>query len=146
MSVPLRTTEASETWRALLTAFSTVNRVLADEIEAETTLSLERYEILLMLSQGTDGGMRPSELADRRHLSRSGATRLIERLEQEGLVERRSLHGDRRGSLVALTPAGEQSFRTAGRIHLRGIDQHVGAHLTAQEMVELRRLLTKISE
>ena len=144
MAVPLRTTEASETWRALLSAFSGVNRILAEEMEAETALSLERYEILLMLSQAADGGMRPSELAERRHLSRSGATRLIERLELDGLVERSALGSDRRGSLVALTSEGERSFRTAGRMHLRHIDEHVGKRLEPDEMAELRRLLGKL--
>lgn len=146
MPVRLRTTEASETWRALLTAFTRVSAILADEMETEVALSLERYEILLMLSQAPHGAMRPSELAERRRLSRSGATRLIDRLERDGLVERRSCGTDRRGSLVTLTPEGEQTFRTAGRVHLRGIEEHVGAHLTTDQLAELGRILTKLAD
>ena len=60
------------------------------------------------------------------------------------LVERRSIPDDRRGNLVSLTRAGETAFRPAGRIHIEGIDRHVGAHLDTHEMAELRRLLTKL--
>ena len=90
--------------------------------------------------------MRPSELADQVSLSRSATTRLIDRMERNGLVERRSCRADRRGRFVALTPQGETVFRQAGRIHLRGIDQHVGSHLTAGEMADLRRILRKLSD
>lgn len=145
MAVKLKTTEASETWRALITAFTRVNGVLADEMRAETEVSLDWYGILLMLTQAEGGAMRPSDLADGVGLSRSATTRLIDRLERDGLVERTTCPNDRRGSFVSLTPAGEKTFRKAGRIHLRGIDQHVGSHLTAQEMKDLRRILNKLA-
>jgi len=145
MAVNLKTTEASETWRALITAFTRVNRVLADEMSAETEVSLDWYGILLMLTQAEGGAMRPSDLADGVGLSRSATTRLIDRLERDGLVERTTCPNDRRGNFVSLTAAGERTFRKAGRIHLRGINQHVGSHLTAQEMADLRRILSKLA-
>lgn len=145
MPVRLRTSEASETWRSLLVAFTTVNGILADELYAETGLRLEWYEILLMLSQAPDCAMRPSELADNRHLSRSGATRLIDRMEREGLVERRACETDGRGNLVTLTPSGEEMFRKAGRVHLRGIEEHVGTHFAPGDMARLRQGLTKLA-
>ena len=129
-----------------MTAFTRVNGVLAKEMDAESDLSLDWYGILLMLSQAEEGAMRPSELADQVSLSRSATTRLIDRMERNGLVERRSCRADRRGRFVALTPQGETVFRQAGRIHLRGIDQHVGSHLTAGEMADLRRILRKLSD
>lgn len=146
MPVPLRTTEASETWRAVITAFTRVNSVLADEMATETGLPLDWYGILLTLSQAEEGAMRASELADHMGMSRSGATRFVDRLEREGLVERRNCGSDRRGTFIALTPKGEEVFRAAGRVHLRGIDEHLGAHLTAAEMADLRRILTKLAE
>ncbi len=146
MAVKLRTTEASETFRALITTLGRVERILADEMETETGMQLERYGILMLLAQAESGTMRPSELADSLPLTRSGTTRLIDRLVRDGLVERRSYHTDRRGSLVSLTPAGEQAFREAGRVHLRGIDEHVGSHLSRADMKELRRLLTKLTD
>ncbi len=146
MPLPLRQTKASRAWHSLLVAFTTVSELLAEEMEAETGLSLERYEILLMLAQADQEAMRPSELAERRRLSRSGATRLIDRLERDGLVRRRACDGDGRGSLVALTEAGEKAFIEAGRVHLRGIDCHVGSHLGGNELTELVRMLTRISD
>ena len=145
MALRVRTTEASETWRAVLQAFSIVNRILADEMQAETALEMERYEILLVLAQADDGVMRPSELAEQLHLSRSGATRVIDRLERDGLVERRACDSDRRGSLVALTSAGEKAFTRTGRVHLRGINEHLGSHLSSDDMTDLRRILTKLA-
>lgn len=129
-----------------MTAYTRVNAHLADEIETETDLTLDRYSVLLMLSQAPDGAMRPSELADALGLSRSGTTRLIDRLEDAGLVERRMCGSDRRGSFVGLTNQGETSFREAGRIHLRGIEEHVGTHLTSDELAEMQRILTKLGE
>ena len=89
--------------------------------------------------------MRPSELADQVGLSRSATTRLIDRLEGEGLVQRRQCPADGRGALVGLTGEGEKVFRRAGRVHLRGIDEHVGSHLSLDELAELRTLLTKLA-
>jgi len=146
MPVQLRTTSASETFRSLMTAFMRLNAILSDEMDAETGVSLERYGILLMLSQAEAGTMRPSELADGLPITRSGTTRLVDRLERDGLVERRSCDTDRRGNLVGLTREGDEVFREAGRVHLRGIDEHFGSHLTRNEMKELRRIMYKLAD
>ena len=115
-------------------------------MEAETTISLEWYAILLMLAQSEEASMRPSDLADQIGLSRSTTTRLIDRLERDGLVERRVCASDRRGSFVMLTPGGETVFREAGHVHLRGIDEHVGSHLTNDELAQLSALLGKLAD
>ena len=146
MAIELRTTEASATWRALITAFSRLEGILAAEMKAETGMALERYGILLMLAQAEDGAMRPSDLAEALPITRSGTTRLVDRLEQDGLVERRSYESDRRGNLILLTRKGREIFREAGRVHLRGIDEHIGSRLTKDEMDELRRLLAKLTD
>ena len=146
MAIELRTTDASATWRALITAFSRLEGVLAAEMKAETGMAMERYGILLMLAQAEDGAMRPSDLADALPITRSGTTRLVDRLEGDGLVVRRSCESDRRGNLIVLTAKGEEIFREAGRVHLRGIDEHIGAQLTKQEMNDLRRILAKLSD
>ncbi len=89
--------------------------------------------------------MRPSDLADALPITRSGTTRLVDRLEQDGLVERRSCESDRRGNLILLTREGHEIFREAGRVHLRGIDEHIGSQLTEDDMAQLRRLLAKLT-
>ncbi len=115
-------------------------------MQAETTISLEWYAILLLLAQSEEAAMRPSDLADLTGLSRSATTRLVDRLELSGLVERRSCGSDRRGTYVMLTARGEEVFKGAGRIHLRGIDEHVGSHLTNDELAELAALLGKLAD
>jgi DNA-binding MarR family transcriptional regulator len=120
--------------------------VLATEMDDESEISLDWYSILLMVSQADGGAMRASDMADQIGLSRSATTRLVDRLECDGLVERRACGSDRRGTFVGLTAKGEETFISAGRIHLRGIDEHVGAHLTAAETRQLTSLLTKLAE
>ncbi len=144
MGVQLRSTEASRTWGALINAFSRIEGILSSEMQDQTDMPLERYGILLMLAQAEEGTMRPSDLADALPITRSGTTRLVDRLERDGLVERRQCETDRRGNVIALTDKGEASFREAGRVHLRGIDEHVGGSLAAAELRELRRLLEKL--
>ena len=145
-AVRIRTTPASDAWRNVMTAFTRVNAILAREMQAETTISLEWYAILLLLAQSEEAAMRPSDLADLTGLSRSATTRLVDRLELSGLVERRSCGSDRRGTYVMLTARGEEVFKGAGRIHLRGIDEHVGSHLTNDELAELAALLGKLAD
>jgi DNA-binding MarR family transcriptional regulator len=130
----------------MVAALTRVSRRLAIEMEEETEISLDRYGILLMLSQSESGTLRPSELAEQVGLSRSATTRLIDRIEREGLVQRSECPADGRGFLVGLTGEGEKVFRRAGRIHLRGIDEHVGGHLSLDELTELRVLLTKLAD
>jgi DNA-binding MarR family transcriptional regulator len=128
-----------------MVAFTRINTLLAAEMADETEISLDWYGILLMLSQADDGVMRASEVADQVGLSRSATTRLVDRLERNGLVERRGCGTDRRGTLVGLTPKGTETFIAAGRIHLRGIGTHVGGHLTSDELDQLTSLLTKLA-
>ena len=142
----LRTTPASDAWRNVMTAYTRVSAILAREMEAETSISLERYAILLMLAQSDNASLRPSDLADQIGLSRSATTRLIDRIESDGLVERRACDSDRRGTFVLLTPQGQEVFKNAGRVHLRGIDEHVGSHLTDEELAELAALLGKLAD
>jgi DNA-binding MarR family transcriptional regulator len=130
----------------MMIAFTRINAVLATEMDNESDISLDWYSILLMLSQADGGAMRASDMADQVGLSRSATTRLVDRLERDGLVERRACGSDRRGTFVSLTPKGEETFISAGRIHLRGIDEHVGAHLNAAESRQLTSLLTKLAE
>ena len=145
-AVKIRTTPASDAWRNVITAFTRVNAVLAREMRAETTISLEWYAILLILAQSEETSLRPSDLADLTGLSRSATTRLVDRLERSGLVERRACESDRRVTFVVLTPRGEEVFREAGRVHLRGIDEHVGSHLTNDELAQLSALLGKLAD
>jgi len=145
-TIRIRTTEATTAWRAVLMAFARVNHRLEADLRESSDLSLGWYEVLLQLASSSTGRLRMSEVADGMILSRSAATRLVDRLEAEGLVERMVCDEDRRGMEVALTAAGRDRFVAAGRVHLRGIEDYFGTHLTSEELDELARLLTRVAD
>ena len=145
MAIRFGVTEATETYGLLRSTFSQIHDLLAREMEDETGLPFDRYSILLMLAQADREELRPSDLADVLPITPSGVTRLIDRLERDGFVERRACAADGRGTVVALTAHGEEVFRRAGRVHLRGINQRIGANLNSEEMAELRRIMTRLA-
>jgi len=126
-------------------AFTGINNELSSELEEETGVQMVHYEILLMLYEAGEEGLRPSVIADKRRLSRSGATRLIDRLVEKGIIERRSCGTDGRVSNIVLAEEGRRTFLSAGRVHLDGIERHVGARMTLDELSELQRLLGKLA-
>ena len=93
-------------WRTFLYAHAQVRRQLERELQVEQSMGLADYELLLVLAYSDGRRLRMSELADRLVLSRSGATRLIDRLEADSMVERVSCDTDRRGQWAQLTEAG----------------------------------------
>ena len=138
-------TSAEQTaWRTFLRAHSTVVRALEAELLAEHDLPLASYDVLVQLSESPDQRLRMTELADRVLLSRSGLTRLADRLEREGLITRQPCPSDARGTLAVLTDAGLTRLREAWPTHLRGVEQHVTGRLTADEIEQLAALLSKI--
>ena len=111
-------------WVAFLQAHAVLTRRLDAELQAERGLSLADYDALVQLAISDDRRLRMSELADRVVLSRSGVTRLVDRLAADGLVARRACPTDARGSWAELTAAGLDRLRAAAPVHLRGIDAH----------------------
>ena len=114
-------------------------------MEREAGLSLGWYEVLLHLEESPEGQLRMSELADSMLLSRSAATRFVDRMESAGLVARSECESDRRGHDVTMTRQGREMFRKAGRIHLRGIKEHFAAHLSQEEATVLERTMRRIA-
>lgn len=121
-------------WTGLLRAHSRVTRLLDQELQAERGLSLAQYDVLLQLAQSPDRRIRMTDLAERVLLSRSGLTRLVDRLEAAGLVARHACPSDARGTFAVLTEAGLDRLRDASKTHLRGVREHVTSRLsTAQQ-------------
>ncbi len=133
-----------ETWRAFLVAHAQIRRQLERELQAEQSLGLGEYEVLLLLVRADDRRLRMSELADLLGLSRSGVTRLVDRLQAEALVERASCDTDRRGSWAMLTDAGHKRLRRASPTHLRGVGQHFLDRIPPDELEALGRTLTRV--
>lgn len=134
---------AAETWEALFRAQVAVMRRLQAG-PAFKSLALNEYDVLFTLSGCPSGWLRQNELNDHVLLSQSSLSRLVERLEKRGLVERRPAPDDGRGVLIRLTDAGRELQKTIGREHVRDIAALVGPALTAEEQRELLRLTEKL--
>lgn len=132
-------------WVAFLRAHAVVTRRLEAELHAERGLSLADYDALVQLAIADDRRLRMSELAERVVLSRSGVSRLVDRLEDDGLVVRRSCPTDARGSWAELTPLGSDRLRRAAPVHLRGVDAHFLALIAEEDREALVRALEAIA-
>src|SRR5437773_10436826 len=111
-----------EAWRSLLRAHATLTRRLDTDLERETGLALADFDVLAQLAMA-HGELRMTELADRALISRSGMSRRVARLADEGLVRRDKAGTDGRGVVVALTEAGIARLTEAAPVHVRGISK-----------------------
>ena len=128
-------------WRQFLRAHALVTRRLEADLLAEQRLPLASYDVLVQLVEAPDRRLRMSQLAERVLLSRSGLTRLVDRLEREGLVRREACDSDARGLFTVLTPKGLDRLRAASPVHLRGVASYAVGRLAQDEAVELAALL-----
>jgi DNA-binding MarR family transcriptional regulator len=133
-----------DAWHSLLQAHATLIRQLAMDLERETGLALADFDVLAQLSVA-GGELRMTELAARALISRSGMTRRVARLIDEGLVRRRTAGADRRGVVVALTDAGAARLTEIAPVHVRGVSELFLAKLDDQELAALKSALDKVS-
>ena len=138
------TSDEQHTWRTFLRSHATVTRRLEAELVAEHDLPLASYDVLVQLSEAPERRLRMTELADRVLLSRSGLTRLADRLERDGLLTREACPSDARGTLAVLTDDGLTRLEKAWPSHRRSVEQHFAGHFTAQEIRLLGDLLDKL--
>lgn len=131
-------------WRAFLESHARVIAKLEHELERERGLPLTWYDVLVQLNEAAGGRLRMSELAEAVLISRSGLTRLVDRMAKAGLVERLPCPEDRRGTHVALTEAGRAKLAGAAPVHLRGIQQHFARYLSDEEAEELCGMFARI--
>lgn len=140
----LASREALTAWVAFLRAHATLVDVLNQELQEEVGLPLSWYDVLAQLHDASDGRLRMQDLAAAIMLSKSGLTRLVDRLERAGLVERTSCPSDRRGTYAAITADGRHALAAARPTHLRGVYQHFASRLTGEELAVLRAAAAKL--
>jgi DNA-binding MarR family transcriptional regulator len=133
-------------WRAFLEAHALAVETLTRELREAEDLPLTWYDVLVQLHEAPEHRLRMQELADAVLLSKSGVTRLVDRMERAGLVERTRCTDDRRGTFAALTPAGRQRLKETAPTHLRGVAAHFAALFDDEEAAVLERLLLRIVE
>ena len=108
-------------WRGMLRAHAALTKALDADLDSAHGLPLSSYEVLLHLNDATDRRMRMRDLASSVILSRSGLTRLADRLERKELIRRESCASDARGAYAVLTPAGADMLAAARTTHLAGV-------------------------
>ena len=118
-------------------------RRLESDLERETGLALADFDMLTQLAT-TNGKLRMTELAARALISRSGMTRRVARLVEEGLVRRADADADGRGVVVALTESGVARLAETAPVHARGILELFVAPLDDHELAILERALSKV--
>lgn len=133
-------------WRGFIRAHAHVLAHLSQELQAEESLPVTWYDVLVQLSEADGRRLRMQDLADRVLLSQSGLTRLVDRLEDAGLVERMRCSEDGRGLFAQLTTAGLDTLRRAYPTHLRGVRSWFSDLLTDDEAAVLARVLTRIAD
>jgi DNA-binding MarR family transcriptional regulator len=133
-------------WRAFVTAQAHVSRRLDEDLRAEHGLSLQEYVALLILAEAPERRLRMGRLADSLTLSKSGATRLIDRLVDDGLVDRVVCASDLRGAEAALTEAGVSRLRTAAPTHLRGIADYFLSAIDGEDLPIVQRTMESVAD
>ena len=131
-------------WRSFLQAHARTTDVLARELREAEDLPLTWYDVLVQLQESAEGALRMQELADAVLLSKSGLTRLIDRMERAGLVHRRACSSDRRGTFAEITPAGYARLRETAPTHLRGVKEHFADLFDDDEAAVLQELLDRL--
>jgi DNA-binding MarR family transcriptional regulator len=132
-------------WRSFLRAHAAVLRELERELLADADMPLGWYDVLLQLAEAPDRRLRMAELADRVLLSRSGLTRLVDRLQADGLVRREPSPDDARGTFTVLTREGLGRLRAAAPVHLAGVRDHWLAHFSDDDLRQLGMLLSRLA-
>jgi DNA-binding MarR family transcriptional regulator len=134
-----------DAWRAFLQAHVRLFRRLDEELRAEHGISLAEYDALLQIALSPDRRLRMSRLASQVLLSKSGVTRLVDRLVADGLVKRTTCSSDARGAEAAITTDGLTRLRAAAPTHLRGIDAYFTSAVDPSDMAVLERSMDAIS-
>ncbi|GIH77406.1 MarR family winged helix-turn-helix transcriptional regulator [Planobispora longispora] len=131
-------------WRMLQRAQVRITRLLEADLLVEHDLALASYDVLMQLSESPDRRLRMNDLAERVLLSRSGLTRLIDRLQRDGLVEREACASDARGLFAVLTDAGALRLAEATPTYLRGIRARFLDVLDTDELRQCAAMLHKL--
>jgi DNA-binding MarR family transcriptional regulator len=136
--------ERLRAWRLYLESTLALVDVLEAELERDAGIPLRWYDILVQLEETPDG-IRMNELAERILYSKSGFTRVVDRMEEAALVRRVRPENDRRSILVVLTDQGRTTMEQARRHHRHAIEEHFSRHLADSDIKALTRAFEKLS-
>jgi DNA-binding MarR family transcriptional regulator len=131
-------------WRSFITTYGVVIQRIEHELAEAGLPPLGWYDVLLELSVAPERRLRMHELARAVVLSRSGLSRLVDRLERAGLLRREPDPADRRGSFAVLTEEGAAMRKRMWPVYARGIAEHFGRHLMDEEVKTITEALKRV--
>jgi DNA-binding MarR family transcriptional regulator len=131
-------------WRGMLRAHAALTKALDAQLEREHGLPLTTYEVLMHVADAPQERLRMADLATSVLLSRSGLTRMVDRLERDGLLVREACPDDARGAFAKLTPAGRRKLDAARTTHLDGVRSMFLSVLSDEEQEALGRLWKRL--
>jgi DNA-binding MarR family transcriptional regulator len=137
--------EEMRAWRGLLRAHASLAKLVDAQLDHEHGLPMTSYEVLHHLEDAERGRMRMCDLAEQAQLSRSGLTRLVDRLEKDGLLERCSCKHDARGAYACLTEKGRERLRAARGTHLAVVREHFLSRFSSVELSALAELWERVA-
>lgn len=120
-------------WRNFITLHARLIDLIDKELQAAGCVPLHWYDVLIELAEAPEKRLRMSDLARKVILSRSGLTRLVDKLETAGLLSRETTPTDGRGAFAVLTDEGMAALREAWPIYAEGIRTHFAQHLSDEE-------------
>jgi DNA-binding MarR family transcriptional regulator len=135
--------EALAAWRVFFECALALPDILDAELGAAVDLPFRWYDVLVQL-EDVDDGIPMNEVASRILASKSGLTRVIDKMTAAGLVSRERPEDNRRVVLVSITPEGRSTLQAARRVHRDGIRRHFTEHLSDAELTKLARSLDKV--
>jgi DNA-binding MarR family transcriptional regulator len=138
--------ESIALWRSFLTAHARLVQAIEARFESSGVVPYQWYDVLVALVEAPEHRLRFSELAEKVLLSRSGLTRLVDRLVRAGLLVREDCVSDRRGCYARLTDAGYDAVRTAWPVYAESISRFFIQEVSEEDALRLKRLLDKILE
>lgn len=133
-------------WRAFLNAHAAVVHRIEEDLAQAERLPLSSYDVLFTLYEAPEHRLRMHEIAEQVVLSRSGLTRLIDRLEKEGLLYRERCYDDRRGAYAVLSEKGLTALRSAWPVYAHGIQKNFADLLTDEEVNVITQALERVNE
>src|SRR6266581_5075987 len=136
--------ERLRAWRLYFESALALLDVLDTELERDAGIPMRWYDLLVQLEESPEG-IPMNALADRILYSKSGFTRVVDRMEEAGLVRRVRPQHDRCSILVVLTDKGSDTMESARRYHRDGIERHFSQHLSEKEIRALTGALEKIT-
>lgn len=132
-------------WEAFLRAYAVTSHALERLADTRGGLPLGEHFLLVQIARAPETGIRPTDLAARSLLTKSGVTRAIDRLQHDGLVERQACPTDGRAFHIVLTPRGKHLLKRSAPAHIRAIAKHFADPLSPQQLVGLTASLERIA-